>query len=89
METSISYLCSLACRASFFFPLTGQLFSQALFSYPDVQSTSEGSAVEDDSYMGYSSAVGDLDGDGKSDVVVGMPRGANLTGKVHFLIMIF
>lgn len=73
----------------FFFPLTGQLFSQALFSYPDVQSTSEGSAVEDDSYMGYSSAVGDLDGDGKSDVVVGMPRGANLTGKVHFLIMIF
>lgn len=32
--------------------------------------------------MGYSTAVGDLDGDGKTDVAVGMPRGANLTGKV-------
>ena len=63
----------------------GQLFSQGLFSRLDVQSTSEGSAAEDDSYMGYSSAVGDLDGDGQSDVAVGMPRGANLTGKVRLI----
>jgi len=49
----------------------------------DVLSTSEGSAAEDDSYLGYSSAVGDLDDDGRTDVAVGMPRGANLTGKVN------
>ncbi|EFX79732.1 hypothetical protein DAPPUDRAFT_304328 [Daphnia pulex] len=63
----------------------GQLFSQGLFSRLDVLSTTEGSAAEDDSYLGYSSAVGDLDDDGRSDVAVGMPRGANLTGKVVLL----
>jgi len=66
----------------FFSNYSGQLFSQGLFSRLDVLSTAEGSASEDDSYLGYSSAVGDLDNDGKSDVAVGMPRGANLTGKV-------
>ena len=48
-------------------------------------STNEGSpADDDDSYLGYSTAVGDLDDDGHFDVAVGMPRGANLTGKVSF-----
>ncbi|XP_057369878.1 integrin alpha-PS2-like isoform X1 [Daphnia carinata] len=65
--------------------VTGQLFSQGLFSRLDVLSTTEGSAAEDDSYLGYSSAVGDLDDDGRTDVAVGMPRGANLTGKVVLL----
>lgn len=49
-------------------------------------STSEGSATEDDSYLGYSSDVGDLDDDGRSDLAVGMPRGANLTGKVNYCL---
>ena len=46
--------------------------------------TNESEASEDDSYLGYSTAAGDFDGDGQSDVAVGMPRGANLTGKVRF-----
>ena len=62
----------------------GQLFSQGLFARLDVLSTSEASASEDDSYLGYSTAVGDLDGDGATDVAVGMPRGAKLSGKVNF-----
>jgi hypothetical protein len=46
--------------------------------------TKEGSAVDDDSYLGYSVAVGDFgDGEG-SGAAVGMPRGAGLLGKVLF-----
>ncbi|XP_037075479.1 LOW QUALITY PROTEIN: integrin alpha-PS2-like [Pollicipes pollicipes] len=60
----------------------GQLFSQHLFSRPDLAATSEGPSSEDDSYLGYSVAVGEFSGDLSQDVVVGMPRGANLTGKV-------
>lgn len=46
--------------------------------------TKEGSAVDDDSYLGYSVVVGDFgDGNG-SGAAVGMPRGAGLLGKVLF-----
>jgi hypothetical protein len=46
--------------------------------------TKEGSVLDDDSYLGYSVAVGDFgDGDG-SGAAVGMPRGAGLLGKVRF-----
>ncbi len=58
------------------------MISQNMLSRLDVLSTAEASAAEDDSYLGYSAAVGDLDNDGRTDVAVGMPRGANLTGKV-------
>ena len=47
--------------------------------------TQEGDPQDDDSYLGYSVATGEFNGDGdKMDVAVGMPRGANLTGKVTF-----
>jgi len=50
--------------------------------------TGEGSPSDDDSYLGYSVATGDFDGDGdKTDVAVGMPRGANLTGTVRFYLI--
>ena len=49
----------------------------------DYHKTSEGPESDDDSYLGYSVATGEFDGDKKNaDVLVGMPRGANLTGKV-------
>ena len=45
---------------------------------------------DDDSYLGYSVTTGEFNGDGdKLDVAVGMPRGANLTGKVTFKFHIF
>ena len=44
--------------------------------------TDEGSPNDDDSYLGYSVATGEFTGDKDLDVAVGMPRGANLTGKV-------
>ena len=45
--------------------------------------TQEGSPQDDDSYLGYSTTTGEFNGDGdRLDVAVGMPRGANLTGKV-------
>jgi len=62
--------------------LPGQLFSQSLNIRPAVVNTKEGSAMDDDSYLGYSVAVGDF-GNG-SVVAVGMPRGAGLLGKVLF-----
>ena len=45
--------------------------------------TEEGDPQDDDSYLGYSVTTGEFNGDGDGmDVAVGMPRGANLTGKV-------
>ena len=52
--------------------------------------TKEGDPQDDDSYLGYSVATGEFNGDGdKMDVAVGMPRGANLTGKVRFFFFLF
>lgn len=44
--------------------------------------TQEGPATDDDSYMGYSVTVGDFYGEGIQGAAVGMPRGADLEGKV-------
>jgi integrin alpha 8 len=70
-------------------PFAGQVFSQKLLSLRDQHKTAEGSPSDDDSYLGYSVATGEFNGDGdKADVIVGMPRGANLTGKVRHHVYI-
>ncbi|KAH8409140.1 hypothetical protein KR009_008769 [Drosophila setifemur] len=47
-----------------------------------VFSTSESVSANDDSYLGYSMITGDFDGDRSEDVAIGMPRGANLQGRI-------
>ena len=61
----------------------GQLYSQSSTIRPDIRWTMEGPSWDDDSYLGYSVVSGEFNGDSDSDVAVGMPRGANLTGKVR------
>ncbi|XP_051153057.1 integrin alpha-PS2 isoform X2 [Leptopilina boulardi] len=61
----------------------GQLYSyNGLDNRTKVLMTKEGSPQDDDSYMGYSVTSGDYQGNGKSDVAVGIPRGNNLMGQV-------
>ena len=48
----------------------------------DLSSSTEGPDTEDNNYLGYSLAIGDFTGSGRADLAVGMPRSANLTGKV-------
>ncbi|RZF48596.1 hypothetical protein LSTR_LSTR008556, partial [Laodelphax striatellus] len=61
----------------------GQIYSQNQYERPDVISTNEGPASDDDSYLGYSIVSGDFGGGfGQTDVAAGMPRGAGLLGKV-------
>ncbi|KAK3588064.1 hypothetical protein CHS0354_012112 [Potamilus streckersoni] len=61
----------------------GQLFNynfeEGLGSFTD---TKEGPATDDDTYMGYSSAVGRFDEDELDDYAVGRPRAEHLLGKV-------
>lgn len=61
----------------------GQIYSTGI-SNPGtkVYQTSESTASEDDSYLGYSAVSGDFSGDGVAGVAVGMPRGGGLLGKV-------
>ncbi|XP_017872108.1 PREDICTED: integrin alpha-PS2 isoform X1 [Drosophila arizonae] len=61
----------------------GQAISQDV-TRPENQvfSTAESSSANDDSYLGYSMVTGDFDADRTEDVAIGMPRGANLSGKV-------
>ncbi|XP_017771191.1 PREDICTED: integrin alpha-PS2-like, partial [Nicrophorus vespilloides] len=61
---------------------SGQVVQQSLSTRPAVLSTKEGIEKDDNSYMGYSIAVGDFTGDGEQGVAAGMPRGAGLLGKV-------
>ncbi|XP_008181266.1 integrin alpha-PS2 [Acyrthosiphon pisum] len=60
----------------------GQFYSQNLHSRPDVFSTNEGPPADDDSYLGYSVAVGAFGFGSESGAAVGMPRGGGLFGKV-------
>ncbi|VVC36327.1 Hypothetical protein CINCED_3A009292 [Cinara cedri] len=60
----------------------GQVYSQNLYSRPEVFSTNEGPQTDDDSYLGYSVAVGAFGFGSESGVAVGMPRGAELFGKI-------
>lgn len=59
------------------------MFQQPLETRPAVVATQEGPALDDDSYMGYSVAVGDFYGEGVQGTAIGMPRGAGLEGKVR------
>jgi len=63
----------------------GQFYSQNLHSRPDVFSTNEGPPADDDSYLGYSVAVGAFGFGSESGAAVGMPRGGGLFGKVRFI----
>lgn len=60
----------------------GQLYAQNLHSRPEVLSTNEGPSETDDSYLGYSVAVGSFGFGYESGAAVGMPRGEQLLGKV-------
>lgn len=65
--------------------IIGQLMSQSMGSRPALIATPEASPKYDDSYMGYSIAVGDFAGQGIQSVAVGVPRGAGLKGLVREL----
>ncbi|XP_071488712.1 integrin alpha-8-like [Diadema antillarum] len=65
------------------FYLQGQIYSQDLTSQQPATSTSEGAARTDNSYRGFSLALGDFNGDGVDDYVVGTPRGDSLMGLVE------
>lgn len=67
--------------------ILGQVYSHSLNNPKErVYSTKESTSQEDDSYLGYSSVVGDFNGDGTQGIAVGMPRGAGLLGKVCMII---
>ncbi|KAK7864716.1 hypothetical protein R5R35_013608 [Gryllus longicercus] len=62
----------------------GQLFVENLHRRPDVFETPEGPSTDDDTYLGYSVAVGYFEGpEGNTTVAVGRPRGDHLQGKVE------
>lgn len=58
------------------------MHQQSLETRPAVFRTREGRQQDDDSYLGYSTIVGDFLGNGEQGIAVGMPRGAELHGKV-------
>nr|XP_022917597.1 integrin alpha-PS2 isoform X1 [Onthophagus taurus] len=60
----------------------GQVIQKNLESRPAVVQTAEGSAVDDDSYLGYSMVVGDFNNEGFQGIAAGMPKGNELRGKV-------
>lgn len=62
--------------------------TQSMSSRPALIATPEASPKYDDSYMGYSIAVGDFAGQGIQSVAVGVPRGASLKGLVRKLYCI-
>ncbi|XP_046616678.1 integrin alpha-PS2 isoform X1 [Neodiprion virginianus] len=68
-----------------FFGSAGQVFSSGSGGEPPVSFTKESGPEDDDSYLGYSVASGDFEGNGKQGAAVGMPRSYNLHGKVVLL----
>ncbi|XP_050304300.1 integrin alpha-PS2 isoform X2 [Anthonomus grandis grandis] len=60
----------------------GSVHQQSLENRTAVFQTAEGKQIDDDSYLGYATIVGDFQGTGVEGVAVGMPRGADLHGKV-------
>ncbi|CAG9770067.1 unnamed protein product [Ceutorhynchus assimilis] len=60
----------------------GSVHQQSLETRPAVFQTRESKQQDDDSYLGYSTISGDFLGNGEQGIAVGMPRGAELHGKV-------
>ncbi|KJH49072.1 FG-GAP repeat protein [Dictyocaulus viviparus] len=60
----------------------GAIFSQNVRNVSDRPNTEYGGKEYDHDMMGYATASGDLDGDGIDDIVAGVPRGNDLTGKL-------
>ncbi len=67
----------------------GQLISQSTFNKPDFLATKEKNSTEDDSYMGYSVESLIFRPSNITGVAVGIPRGADLQGKVRMMLLIF
>ncbi|CAL4172392.1 unnamed protein product, partial [Meganyctiphanes norvegica] len=63
----------------------GQVFYKNLLNRAEAASTNEGPQRDDMSYLGYSMDSGHFNGDIHEDIVVGMPRGNDLTGQVVVL----
>ncbi|VDN53796.1 unnamed protein product, partial [Dracunculus medinensis] len=61
----------------------GTIFAQSLKNQTDRPNTKDGPPHHDNHNLGYSSAVGDFDGDGMDDIVAGVPRGNSLIGAVY------
>lgn len=63
------------------------MYTQLVNNKDKVLFTKEAPKWDDGSYLGYSITTGDFVGKGEdSGIAVGMPRGADLHGKVHFFI---
>ncbi|XP_034041892.1 integrin alpha-V isoform X2 [Thalassophryne amazonica] len=59
-------------------------FNQDYYTdYGDTLATKSANAQYDDSYLGYSLTVGDLNSDGKEDYITGVPRGDKALGYVN------
>ncbi|XP_067843797.1 integrin alpha-V [Heptranchias perlo] len=63
------------------------MYNSSIFitKFPNQISTRGANAVYDDSYLGYSVAVGNFNGDSVEDFVTGIPRGAKSLGYVTIL----
>lgn len=59
------------------------MIRHSLENRPEVVQTPEGSQSNDDSYLGYSVALGDFFNEGFQGIAAGMPRGDQLNGKVQ------
>lgn len=66
------------------------IISQNTHNRVDVLFTPEGDEAEDDTYMGYSMAVGNFGGDvpGHDDVAVGRPKAAKHLGQVQKILIL-